>query len=114
MKRQNWYLSTIDPQAEKLAREYGLGLEIAEFCTAVNLDTNLEETDRTVGEKMKYADRFILHGPFNELFPCAVDPKARELAAFRYSQALERARAYGIGKVVIHAGYNPYLYYIHI
>ena len=111
MKRQNWYLSTIDLQAEKLAREYGLGLEIAEFCTAVNLDTNLEETDRTVGEKMKYADRFILHGPFNELFPCAVDPKARELAAFRYGQALERARAYGIGKVVLHAGFNPYLYY---
>ena len=48
MKRQNWYLSTIDPQAEKLAREYGLGLEIAEYCTAVNLDDNLKETDRDV------------------------------------------------------------------
>ena len=111
MKRQNWYLSTIDPQAGKLAREYGLGLEIAEYCTAVNLDDNLKETDRAVGQKMKSADRFILHGPFNELFPCAVDPKARELAAFRYGQALERARACGIGKVVFHAGFNPYLYY---
>lgn len=111
MKRQNWYLSTIDPQAEKLAREYGLGLEIAEFCTAVNLDTNLEETDRTVGEKMKYTDRFILHGPFNELFPCAIDPMARELARYRYRQAIALARRYGAEKVVIHGGYIPRVYF---
>ena len=34
MREERFYLSTIDPKAGQLAREYGLGVEIAEFCTA--------------------------------------------------------------------------------
>ena len=37
MDRNQFYLSTIDPQAQTLARSHGLGLEIAEYCTAWNL-----------------------------------------------------------------------------
>lgn len=32
------YLSTIDPGAGALARKYGLGVEIADYCTAMNMD----------------------------------------------------------------------------
>ena len=35
---KKFYLSTIAPDAAPLAREHGLGLEIAEFCTAWNMD----------------------------------------------------------------------------
>ena len=38
MKKEQLFLSTIDPNAGKTAREYGLGVEIAEYCTAVNMD----------------------------------------------------------------------------
>ena len=75
------------------------------------MDEGLSEAEEALETMLSGISRRVLHGPFNELFPCAVDPKARELAAFRYGQALERARAYGIGKVVLHAGFNPYLYY---
>ena len=53
----------------------------------------------------------FLHGPFNELFPCAIDPKARRLAAQRYRQACGLAASYGADKVVIHAGFVPNVYY---
>ena len=55
--------------------------------------------------------RRLLHAPFNELFPCAVDPKARELAALRYRQAIALARRYDARKIIIHGGFNQKLYY---
>ncbi len=111
MKREQLYLSTIDEKAHLLAKKYGLGLELAEFCTAWNLDEKREETDRIIAEKMPYTDRFVLHGPFSELFPCAIDPIVRKVAAYRYRQTMEAARALGIRKIVIHGGYNPKIYF---
>ena len=111
MREERFYLSTIDPKAGQLAREYGLGVEIAEFCTAWNMDRELAETDARVRQQLEGNRRRILHGPFNELFPCAIDPEARDLAARRYRQAIALARDYGADKVVIHAGFNPWLYY---
>ena len=111
MKRENWYLSTIDQQAQTLAVQYGLGLEIAEYCTASNMDDLYAQTDALVRNKLRGISRRVLHGPFNELFPCAIDPKARALARERYIQAIALARDYGANKVVIHGGYNPRIYY---
>ncbi len=111
MKKEQLYLSTIAPDAGSLAREYGLGLEIAEFCTAWNMDLEFEAVDREVNKALNGVSRSVLHGPFNELFPCAIDPKARELAASRYRQAIRLAQKYGAQKVIIHAGYNPWIYY---
>lgn len=111
MKRENLYLSTIDSNAHRLAYQHKLGLEIAEFCTAWNLDDQLSQTDQVVREKQTCSNRFVLHGPFSELFPCAIDLKVRAVAAQRYRQTIQAARRYGINKIVLHAGYNPYLYY---
>lgn len=111
MEKERFYISTIDPNAADTAREYGLGLEIAEYCTAWNMDREFPETDAAVREKLEGVSRRVLHGPFNELFPCAIDPKARELAAYRYRQAIDLAKGYGADKVVLHGGYNPRLYY---
>lgn len=105
------YLSTIDPAAGDLARRYGLGVEIASFCTAWNMDESLSETEEELKTTLAGIHRRILHGPFNELFPCAIDPKARELARFRYRQALDLARRYGAEKVVFHGAYVPRLYF---
>lgn len=111
MKREKFYLSTIDPRAGVLAREYGLGVEIAEFCTAWNMDREFPQTDAGVRRQLEGNPRRILHGPFNELFPCAIDPQARALAARRYRQAIALARGYRAEKVVLHGGFNPWLYY---
>lgn len=105
------YLSTIDPNAHQLAARYGLGLELAEFCTPWNLDDAFAETDRIVREKLTCADRFVLHAPFSELFPCAIDPLVREVAARRFRQTLHIAREHGIDRIVVHAGFDPHAYY---
>ena len=111
MTKDKLYLSTIDSKAQEIAREHGLGLEIAEYCTAWNMDEKFRETDTAVRQKLTGIQNRILHAPFNELFPCAIDSKARALAADRYRQAIGLARNYGATKVVIHGGYNPRIYY---
>jgi len=111
MDRQRIFISTIAPDASDMARKYGLGLEIAEYCTAWNMDEKFPATHAAVSEKISGISRLTLHAPFNELFPCAIDPLARKLAAQRYSQAVALARDYGADRVVIHGGYNPQMYY---
>ena len=80
------YLSTIDPNAHLTAKKYGLGLEIAEYCTAWNMDEKFAETDPSVREKIAGTKELVLHGPFNELFPCAIDPMVREIARWCYEE----------------------------
>ena len=111
LKQENLYLSTIAPDAAGTARKWGVNLEIAEFCTAWNMDDRFSEVDREVRGKIKGVGSLLLHAPFNELFPCAIDPKARELAAARFRQAIALAKNYGARKVILHGGYNPWIYY---
>ena len=111
MKKQKYYLSTIAADAAEIAREYGFGLEIAEYCTAWNMDEEFPQTDAAVRQKLTGIENRILHAPFNELFPCAIDKKARALASDRYRQTIALAKNYGAKKVVIHGGYNPWIYY---
>lgn len=106
-----YYLSTIDPNAHLLAKEHSLGLEVAQYCTAWNMDAQFGETDAVVRMEIDGVEKLTLHAPFNELFPCAIDPMARELAKVRYRQAIALAQGYGIDKIIIHGGYNPKLYY---
>ena len=111
MNAEKLYISTIAADAPELARRHGLGLEIAEYCTACNMDEGFAENDAAVREKLAGVARRTLHAPFSELFPCAVDPRARELARERYAQAMALAVGYGARKLIIHGGFNPYLYF---
>ena len=111
MKRENIYLSTISTEAAQVAREYGFGLEIAEYCTAWNMDEKFLPVDGVVKKKLEGISQRLLHAPYNELFPCAIDKKARELAAYRYRQAVDLAKRYGAKKVIIHGGYNSRIYF---
>lgn len=111
MKKENIYLSTIATDAVRVAKEYGVNLEIAEYCTAWNMDEKFEGVDQVVQKKLDGISQSVLHAPFNELFPCAIDKKARELAADRYRQAIDLAKHYGSTKVIIHGGYNPWIYF---
>lgn len=105
------YISTTASDADRVAEKYGLGIEIAEYCTAWNMDRQFAQTDPLVRHKIRNYRATLLHAPFNELFPCAIDPKARELAAYRYRQAIALAKSYGARKVIIHGGYHPKIYY---
>ena len=103
--RQRLHLSGMDSHAPELARKWGLGLEVTDFCYAPMLDD--PATLPAVREKMAGIDHFWLHAPFAELAPCAVDPLVREVTARRYRQALSAARQLGIRRLAIHSGYIP-------
>ena len=111
MNLDKLYISTTASDAYMTAQKYGLGIEIADFCTAWNMDDKLKETEKLLKRNLTGIKRRLLHAPFNELFPCAIDKKARELAAFRYRQAIVLSEQYKATKVIIHGGYNPYIYY---
>lgn len=95
----------------RLARQHGLRLEIAELCLANYLDDRYPEGERVIREKLSYAPAAVLHAPYNELFPSAIDPRAAALAESRYSEALAAAASFGIQKVVIHSGFAPDIYF---
>ncbi len=94
-----------------LAVSEGLGLEIAEFCTAYNMDTYFGEYMPKVREKMAKAERFTFHAPFNELCPAAIDPMVLDVTKYRYRQAFRLAADLGIRKIIVHSGYVPLIYY---
>lgn len=54
---------------------------------------------------------FVLHAPFAELSPCAVDPLVREVAQKRFRQTLTMAQALSISKIVVHSGFIPHIYF---
>lgn len=109
--KERLYLSTVDENAAALAKAHGFGIELAQFCTAWNLDEKRHEVEADVQNCLKCSDRFVLHAPFTELFPCAIDKMVRQVAAYRYRQSIETARELGVRKLVIHGGYNPRIYF---
>lgn len=112
--RERLYLSTIAEDDYDTAAEYGLGLEIAEFCTAMNMDGELYEIfDSNVRIKMKSAQRFLFHGPFADLSPCCIDPRVRQVSLERFCQAVELAGHYGIKRVILHSGFIPQVHFPH-
>ena len=80
-----------------VAAKYGMGIELAEFCLSHNLDEpNLTAVDAQIREeKLPLVEKRVLHAPYNELYPSAIDPKARELCDLRYGKAWEKALDYG-------------------
>jgi sugar phosphate isomerase/epimerase len=105
------YVSTIAKDAAETAEAYHLGLELTEFCTAANMDECFNVWDEKAREKMKSGGRYILHAPFNELFPAAIDPLVLNITKKRYKQAFDLARSYHIDRMVAHSGYVPFVYF---
>ena len=65
ISRERLYLSTLAPDAAELARSRGLGVELAEYCTAYNMDREFAGTDAVVQAELRGNPRPIQHAPFN-------------------------------------------------
>ena len=111
MDKSRLFISSIANDANLMCTKYDLGLEICEYCTADNMDLNYDETRKQVNKNIKGINRFTFHGPFNELFPSAIDTKARTLALERFHQCYELAKSYNVSKIVFHSGYYSNMYY---
>lgn len=110
MKRERLFLSTIADDAVQTAREFGLGVELAQFCLAENMDKTPPDVQKSLDAALQMPRR-VLHAPFAELCPAAIDPLVREVAKRRFLQAAALAKRYGAEKMVVHSGFIPLVYY---
>ena len=108
---KRFYLATIADDAPEAARENNLGLELDEFCMASNMDADFERWNAAVLSRADGVERRILHAPFAELSPCAIDPMVRAVALQRLEQAAALCRRYGARRMVVHSGFIPHVYF---
>ena len=90
-------LSYIDRTAP-LAAANGLGIEIAEFCISDNMDNRFEEVLPHVLRNIAAVPYVVLHAPYNELFPMAIEPLIVDVAYRRYAQTLGYCKRFGASK----------------
>lgn len=109
---QRLYISTIASDCADIARKHSLGLEIAEFCYAPNMDD--PEHFRRAAELVRESgcgERLFFHAPFAELSPCSIDPLVRDVVRRRFDKALLAADSVGAKRIVFHSGFIPFVYY---
>lgn len=105
---RNWYISEMDDRAAALARKYGMGVEIIDFC----IPQNLEDEERIAARALSMAGfEATLHAPYCEIFPSAIDPLVRDVALHRLMQAANVCKRLGIRRMVTHSGDEPQMYY---
>ena len=110
MLKREVYLATIDEHAMEIAEKYDLGIELDQFCTGMYMDPPEFATwDLDAKKYMSRAKTF--HGPFNELSPCAIDPKIKDISMERYNQAFQIMWYYGLKRMILHGGFVPLVYF---
>ena len=101
MKKEYLYLSSICTDYQKLAHKYALGIEIAQYCTAYNMDEKFDETDKEVKEAMKNTNRFKTKTPCvangDKCYDCAILDLIESLRSYRHSCLPDK---YGISRFV--------------
>lgn len=107
--KSRFYAATVGKDARHIITKYKTGIEIDNYCISEMLD-NKHELFK-VRQIMKITDRHILHGPFTELHPASIDPKARKFAYDRLQQAYDVCSALEINHMVVHSGYLPFVYF---
>lgn len=106
------YIATICAEHEEITEKYGIDIELDQYCDPRKIDGELAEDARLEIEGLlgKTA-KCTLHAPFSELFPAAIDPKARQLAMERLQQAAEYAVLYKAEKMIVHSGWVPLVFF---
>lgn len=114
MQREKIYLATFSENAPAVARENGVNLELNDLCISENLDPErIEETLAMMRREMEEAGSFdaIVHGPFTEIIPSAIDHRSVEMGLERVEEAYQATRTLGLNRMVVHTGYIPLMYY---
>ena len=112
--RERLFIATFSGGAPETIKENKLNIEINHTCISAELDPEnssklLAEIDGDI--RKSGAKRIMLHGPFTEIIPAAIDPKAREFALERLEQSYQVAAAVGAEAMIVHSGYIPFMYF---
>ncbi len=117
------YLATFSTNAFKVINKYGCGIEYNQFCISSALDD--DKVEKTMGAMKKEAvncgladdngdivpSEAMVHGPFTEIIPEAIDKMAIDMAMTRLDQAYAAMRRLGLDRLVVHSGYIPFMYF---
>ena len=112
--RERLFIATFSGGALETIKENKLNMEINHTCISEDLDP--ENRSRLLGEihgdiLKSGARRLLLHGPFTEIIPAAIDSKAREFALERLEQSYQVASETGAEAMIVHTGYIPFMYF---
>lgn len=108
------YIATFQQDAVSVAAEYGLGLEINHTCISEDLDPeNREALTSAILRDLQACGGLtpLLHGPFTEIYPAAIDRRAREMARLRLDEAYQVCLAAGAKRMIVHTGWLPFIYF---
>ncbi|NLD19459.1 MAG: TIM barrel protein [Clostridiales bacterium] len=111
-----FYVATVGDGFERQLKEHNIGVEFDYFCQAENLEgagfmRSAAEITR-LKKAYGYSEKnMVLHAPFNELHPAAIDREALELAKKRMKQAYGMCESFAVKKMVAHSGYLPFVYF---
>lgn len=108
----NIYVATFSENAIEVINKYGVNMEFNHLCISENLDRR----ERTLRQMKKdfaasNAQKAIVHGPFTEIIPASIDPRAVQLGLDRLNEAYDICKELGVKRMVVHTGYIPLLYY---
>lgn len=119
--RNRLHIATYSKDAIDMAKNFGLGIELNHVCISELLDADkIEETIKWIKSDLESADLpfpatndapILLHGPFTEIVPGAMDHRAVDLALGRMEEAYELCMKIGVDRMIVHSGYFPPMYY---
>ncbi len=111
--KQSLFVATFGEDAIRIINEYKLGMESNHLCISYMLDEeNRQDTHNYIREDLKKSKpcRLNFHGPFTEIIPSSVDPRAVELGMVRLIETWEVVSCYDFEKLIVHSGYIPPIY----
>lgn len=114
MDKNRIYIATFSEHAAETAAKYGVNLELNDTCISMRLDPeHMDVTLRSMEKELTKAGsrNAIVHGPFTEIIPSAIDHRAVEFGLERLEEAFEATRAMGLNRMVVHTGYIPLMYH---
>lgn len=115
--KKNLFLSSFSKDALEIIRDNKIGMESNHFCISYNLDDeNFEDTVSVVRRDMEFCEiddlsRLFIHGPFTEIYPQAIDPKAVKMGLERLEDAYRGCKALEADRMVVHSGFLPVMYF---
>lgn len=121
-RQKKIFISSFAEDSLKVAQKYNFGIEINHTCISDNLDLEKREDVLSwIENDLKKAGialeaepdcrRYILHGPFTDISPSAIDSRALKLTYERMIASIEIAKTLFVDKVILHTGFFPFLFY---
>lgn len=111
------FLCSFSKDALEIIKDNGIGMESNHFCISYNLDEeNFKDTIAVVRSDMEFCgidnlDRLFIHGPFTEIYPQAIDPKAVKMGLDRLEDAYLGCKELNAKRMVVHSGFLPIMYF---